>query len=223
MTPPIIVLGMHRSGTSCLAGLLQEAGVWFGRVPRRSLHNGRGSREHEMIVRLNDEILADSGGRWDAPIPLIGYTKKQAKRRDALLAKMSKRANGRPWGFKDPRTLLALHFWPPGEYIGTFRHPYYVARSLQQARGIDILRGLALWETYNRRLLKLHEDYHFPLVCFDATPEAYIESVREAFDRLNLPPASKFFLDAMRHRYFPYARPDEPYRTLYGELLACSA
>lgn len=223
MTPPIIVLGMHRSGTSCLAGLLQEAGVWFGRVPRRSLHNGRGSREHEMIVRLNDEILADSGGRWDAPIPLIGYTKKQAKRRDALLAKMSKRANGRPWGFKDPRTLLALHFWPPGEYIGTFRHPYAVASSLRASRGIDLFDGLMLWLEYNRKLLKAHEDYPFPLVSFDATPEAYLASVQDAFDRLDLPPASKFFLDAMRHRRVPDVTLAEPYRTLYGELLACSA
>jgi len=222
MTAPIIVLGMHRSGTSCLAGLLQEAGVWFGRVPRRSRHNGRGTREHEMIVRLNDEVLADSGGRWDYPPVISIWTDKQEMRRDSLLARMEKRARG-PWGFKDPRTLLTLDFWPKGQYIGTFRNPYAVARSLRNARGIDTVDGLALWAEYSKRLLAMHESYHFPLVCFDATPEVYLSSVQDAFERLNLPPASEFFLDSMRHYQSQSPTPIEPYRSIYGELLACSA
>ena len=222
MTAPIIVLGMHRSGTSCLAGLLQEAGVWFGRVPRRSRHNGWGTREHEMIVRLNDEVLADSGGRWDYPPVISIWTDKQEMRRDSLLVRMEKRARG-PWGFKDPRTLLTLDFWPEGQYIGTFRHPYAVARSLRQARGIGILRGLELWVEYNSKMLRAYRDCTFPVVCFDATQSQYDLEIANAFESLDLPPASKFFLEALRHNHAPDTSLDEPYRSIYGELLACSA
>jgi len=34
ISPPILILGMHRSGTSCLAGCLEEAGLYLGDVTK---------------------------------------------------------------------------------------------------------------------------------------------------------------------------------------------
>lgn len=41
----VLILGMHRSGTSCLAGSLQEAGLYLGEVNTAAPHNAKGNRE----------------------------------------------------------------------------------------------------------------------------------------------------------------------------------
>jgi len=42
----VAILGMHRSGTSCLAGSLQELGLYLGEVYDQNPHNPRGNREN---------------------------------------------------------------------------------------------------------------------------------------------------------------------------------
>src|SRR5687767_636825 len=66
----ICVLGMHRSGTSLVSRLLHLLGVYLG--PQESISNTgednpTGYWEHSGFVRLNEELLARLGGRWDAP------------------------------------------------------------------------------------------------------------------------------------------------------------
>ena len=66
----IFVCGMHRSGTSVIARLLNMLGVYFG--PEGSglaanADNPKGFWERADIVALNDAILADAGARWFDP------------------------------------------------------------------------------------------------------------------------------------------------------------
>jgi len=63
----IAVLGMHRSGTSCLTGLLEDAGVPLGDVQKENPHNPLGNQENLRIMHLHDAVLAANGGSWDAP------------------------------------------------------------------------------------------------------------------------------------------------------------
>jgi len=48
ISPPILILGMHRSGTSCLAGCLEEAGLYLGDVNLKAGFNKKGNRENRM-------------------------------------------------------------------------------------------------------------------------------------------------------------------------------
>jgi len=64
---PCFVLGMHRSGTSYLTGILEEAGLWLGEVTRVSTFNAKGNRESPPLMRLNDAVLAANGGSWHCP------------------------------------------------------------------------------------------------------------------------------------------------------------
>jgi hypothetical protein len=59
-TPPIIILGMHRSGTSMINGLLQRAGVFIG-------HRQLPSRQHEAVffLRFNEWIFSQANATWD--------------------------------------------------------------------------------------------------------------------------------------------------------------
>src|SRR5579872_5565568 len=66
MSEPILVLGMHRSGTSSVAGALTKLG---GGTPHTPMppndSNVRGFFESTPIVNFNDELLASAGSSWD--------------------------------------------------------------------------------------------------------------------------------------------------------------
>ena len=120
----IAILGMHRSGTSCLAGSLQQAGLYLGEVVEQAPHNRKGNRESLAIRSLNDRLLESNDGAWNRPPAELVWSEIFASTRDRLIAKFADRTS---WGFKDPRTLLTLPFWQDGipelVFVGTFRHP----------------------------------------------------------------------------------------------------
>jgi hypothetical protein len=103
--------------------------------------------------------------------------------------------------------LLTLPFWlqalGEASLVGTFRHPALVARSLFRRNGLEFAKGIELWLDYNRRLLALHAQAPFPLVCFDAAASAYRTRVEAVAAHLGLAPlpvgASEFFDSELRH------------------------
>ncbi len=168
----LVILGMHRSGTSCLAALLMEAGA---RVPGTSLRNWdnpRGHHEASDLVRLNEDVLAHSGGHWLKPPPTVRWTEAQAAERDRLLATAEQ-----PALWKDPRTLLVLPFWQaasaPMRFIGIVRHPLAVAHSLLAWRGMPVDEGLRLWRAHVSPLATSGA----PTVCFDRPKAQFIQEV----------------------------------------------
>lgn len=181
----VCVLGMHRSGTSCLAGTLQQAGLYGGRVHEWNPFNRKGNRENQEIVDLNDTVLAHSGAAWDRPPVRLRWSVAHAAERDRLVAELVAAAAGAPAvGFKDPRTLLTLELWRAAavawSWVGTFRHPLAVARSLR-ARDprVEQAAALELWRAYNARLLALHDETPFPLLCFDDEPALYARKLAQ--------------------------------------------
>src|SRR6266481_5618996 len=165
----VCVLGIHRSGTSCLMGTLQKGGVELGRHRTCSPYNWRGNREDLDVVMLHEDVLKANALTWDNPIP----TKNQGPERVLELAWADSHYEGARnilcsnhraaiWGFKDPRTLLMVRQWREIfrsiEFVGIFRHPFSVAKSLCERPSFPITfeQGLELWLTYNRILLEEH-------------------------------------------------------------------
>ena len=200
----IIVLGMHRSGTSCLTGSLQRRGLHLGEVQERNPHNPKGNRESRRIMHLNDAVLSHSGGAWNRPPRAVSWSREQAAERDEVIASLQ--AGERPWGFKDPRTLLVLPFWldaiPGASFVGAYRDPVQVARSLYRRSGMAHGEAYALWLEYNRRLLDLHRVRPFPLVSFDLDDASYAGEVDRAASQLGLDrlcqPGGDFFEPDLR-------------------------
>lgn len=199
----VLILGMHRSGTSCLAGSLQEAGLYLGEVNTAAPHNAKGNRESRAIMDLQDDLLRANGGDWDAPPREVVWQPEHRARRDTIIATYP---TDRTWGFKDPRTLLTLPGWLEAlssvRFVGTFRHPLAVAASLHARNGIAIEKSLALWMTYNRLLLDYHQRFNFPMVCFDWPPEHYRQCLLVIAPTLNLtvPTAGFSFFEAALRR-----------------------
>jgi hypothetical protein len=162
------ILGMHRSGTSCLTGSLQEAGLFLGDCHTWSRHNLKGNRENQSFVDLHDSILAANGGAWDVPPAKVIWSSEHIARAIALL---EEHASVPVFGFKDPRTLLVLQGWkqllPAMEFVGIFRHPNAVATSLEKRSAIAREDALKLWYSYNSVLYQEYKNKPFPLLNFD--------------------------------------------------------
>ena len=172
--PCVIVLGMHRSGTSLLTGSLEAAGLHIGKVNHAAPFNRKGNKENESIRGFHNELLAKNGASWDRPPKgQVRWDRSDEERALSLVEPYFRSA--RPWGFKDPRTIWMVEGWlrllPSARIIGVFRHPSLVMRSLAARTGdlaIGTREGLRLWCAYNAELLRLHRKYRFPLVHFSS-------------------------------------------------------
>jgi hypothetical protein len=161
----ICVLGMHRSGTSVVTGLLSLLDMYLG--PQENLieagpDNPKGFWEHRLIVELNDQILSALGGNWCMP-PSFPPGWEQAPELDNLTQQARRLiqqdfAGAELWGWKDPRSCLTLPFWqrllPRMQYLVCVRNPVDVARSLQRRDGFSLIEGIQLWLVYMRRCLE---------------------------------------------------------------------
>jgi hypothetical protein len=163
---PVCITGMHRTGTSLVAGLLHRHGLWLGdesdMMPANA-YNPDGYYENDRVVEVNDGILSEFGGSWKEPPALTGdwagdprLTELRATARD-LGARLG--AGRDTWGFKDPRAALTLPFWRSvwGELtvVVTVRNPLETARSLNRRDDLPLERGVALWQAHYRSILNL--------------------------------------------------------------------
>ncbi len=68
--PGVLVLGMHRSGTSALTRALGLLGLETGRrsdLMDAAPSNRSGHWEINALTECNDDLLRAAGGRWSGP------------------------------------------------------------------------------------------------------------------------------------------------------------
>lgn len=196
--PPLAVLGMHRSGTSAVAGMLEDQGFSTGIAHRgRLADNPRGTRENQDLVRLDDAVLQLNGYEWDRPPTDIDlrFTAHYVRRRDRFVADMG----SCPAILKDPRMVLLRQLWNgvPLRPIGVIRNPLAVSVSLRRRepqRTED--ECLRIWSTYNGHLLRWLEAEPFPVIEFGGENDLEAE-LALALEYYGLPVSHAFrFFDA---------------------------
>ena len=195
----VLVLGMHRSGTSLAIEILSRLGLWIGTEDQligATEYNPRGHFELVAGVELNNEVLRQAGGSWDNPPPLGSIDEMATRIRPAVEAWYE----GRPaLAFKDPRLCLTLPVWMPAvaafdvRIVHVVRDPHAVARSLvtrndatdlpasRFAKGeMGVLEALTLWAEYHRRACRYAERFDVPrlVVSYDELVDTPVTQVR---------------------------------------------
>jgi len=189
----VIILGMHRSGTSCLVGTLQTYGLFLGEVFDRNKFNLKGNRENKSIVNLNNTILKVSGGNWHNPPGNIEWEKKHKRKRDKIINNLISSSKNSIIGFKDPRTVFTLPFWTEGlpnvKLVGTFRNPTCVVESLKSRHSESKNQTIdyhEIWKKYNKKLLEYLGIKNFPIIPFDIEKDEYMNSIKRIIKYLGL-------------------------------------
>lgn len=156
----ILVLGMHRSGTSALTGTLARMGVRLGQegsvLPPRE-DNPSGFYESFGIFAAHENMLTALGTSWDDPGPMPADWLQHpaaAVAKEAIREHLEAQMAGAPmWVVKDPRLSRVLPLWREllaeigvqVRYVLCVRHPLEVARSLSARDGFSEAKGIALW------------------------------------------------------------------------------
>lgn len=223
---PLMVVGMHRSGTSFLTGSLQQAGLELGKYSAWNPHNLKGNRENQDIVEFHDQVLAARGYAWDRPptTPIVWSRAEQ----DAAQALIDQYQGAPHWGFKDPRSLLMVDCWqallPNLRFIGIFRHPTAVAQSLHARGGMPEAQALELWYAYNQQLLALYRKAPFALLCFDEDEACLHTKLDQLLPSFGLNPlgAERFFAAELKHHQQLDAQLPQQLQRLYQTLCECA-
>ena len=160
----VVVIGMHRSGTSLVTRGLRALGVQLGEnlANRASPDNAKGHWEDRDILDLNERLMAALAMQWDvvgsADASVLEAASLAPLVNEAALLVREKLA-GRPvWAFKDPRTARLWPFWRrvlaevpdvQADFVWVVRHPLPVAQSLAGRDGFSPLKSHLLWLNHN--------------------------------------------------------------------------
>ena len=152
---PVIILGMHRSGTSMIARLLKQMGLFIGDDLFDETHS-----ESRYFLRVNDELLKRVHATWDNPknfdyflenenivamsTSRVKYDLGTSQMKGFLGSHTSLQSINTPWGWKDPRTMITAPIWlnifPKAKIVYILRNGIDVANSLQKRAVRDLER-----------------------------------------------------------------------------------
>ena len=161
----VVVLGMHRSGTSAVTRTLNLLGL--STCPPTDLigadpTNPTGHWESHTLVECNNAVLRAVGAHhWCPPPPGPAWIGAPQVQNLIPLCQAAFRAvhPRPPWVWKDPRTCLTADLWlpllqAPPAIVLVAREPLQIARSINARDNIPLPLGLALWERYLREALR---------------------------------------------------------------------
>jgi hypothetical protein len=161
---PVIILGMHRSGTSMIAKMLDELGLFMGAEKDRY-------NEAFFFIGLNNWLMKQNSCSWDSPKSFesyleddivrevtIGYLKNILTSKEVVsyLGKKYLKNFKTPfnlnfqWGWKDPRSTYTFPVWkelfPNAKIIHIFRNGVDVANSLKVRHDNSLERVKKKWD-----------------------------------------------------------------------------
>src|SRR5438105_2739344 len=203
--PIVLVLGMHRSGTSLCSHLLSALGVDMAdEIPgpghtSPAPDNPRGHWERWEIAEFHDRILGlfnrDYFGRFhDFALPVAWWADPRvAQIRLEIVAFLETRMGNAYFGFKDPRTVRLMPVWHQifnelklaPKVVLCLRNPAQIARSLHERDGLDPANGEYRWLVHMIDFFRYASNFDFCAVEYEEwfdNPAGNIEKLRKFLD-----------------------------------------
>jgi hypothetical protein len=173
--PGVIILGMHRSGTSVIGGLANKMGLnTGGPLIAPAEDNKKGFFERIDVVLQNDELMKHQSvhyawhtAKYDALKGLQDVLMHRGEifREGERGLNFLNNAANYPWMLKDPRLCITLRTWLPllnfiPAVLFTYRHPFDVALSMHKrtTENFKISKVLKMWYVYNKRAIEQSND-----------------------------------------------------------------
>lgn len=223
----IVILGMHRSGTSALTRAMGVLGADFGDnlMPPAEGVNDKGFFEDLDINAINIAVMHAAGADWDTMAPIdIDAIEPQCLDRlqtDAI-ATLRQKCKGKIFALKDPRIARLLPFWQPVftrletrvKYVIAFRNPISVTKSLAHRNQFPEEKSYLLWLAHTVPALQKTRTATRALIDYDHLMDNPRRELSRVATELDLPlveaSLAEFeqeFLDSdLRHSHF--APPD---------------
>jgi peptidoglycan hydrolase CwlO-like protein len=216
----LVIISMHRSGSSLTASLLQSAGLHIGRkLLGADSVNIKGHFEnidfyefHRAVLR--SQAIIEDGWTLQGKINVEDRFVEQAKE---IVAKNSM---SRVWGWKEPRTTLFLDFWsdllPEAKFLLIYRSPWEVVDSLYR-RGDPTFQdqpelALKVWHQYNQIIIDFYDNFSNRCLLANINTivnfkESYIKAINQKFKTNLTTPESTVYDPSLFH-----AQPLDSYR-----------
>ena len=157
----LIVLGMHRSGTSAFTGILDLLGVNLGtKMLETQPDNPTGFFENKYVVLANDCVLETLNSSWDdtylLPHDWLGRFEGSQLQVDIRSFLRTDIVDDQLYALKDPRLCRLLPLWLPllsaedvvPHFAIIIRNPLEIAESLSLRNGFSTEKSLILWMQY---------------------------------------------------------------------------
>lgn len=201
--PIVVVLGVHRSGTSLCANVLDAIGVDMADDIAPHASNPKGHWERLEIVQIHDRILAALGRRYhdlchDLPLPEAWWTQPAIEtQRAELVDFLKQRMRRRPFGFKDPRTMRLLPMWRHifaelrlrPKFVLCLRNPAQVARSLHARDVLDPAIAEHRWLCYMAAFFNDIWDADYCTIEYESWFDDPVANLSALCGFLDLPPS----------------------------------
>lgn len=187
----VIVLGMHRSGTSVLSKVLSNLGVNMGDgCEKPSSSNVEGHFEDERLIELNENILHRACGKWYQPPTIEALDSIENYINEQYTEYVNDRVG--LWGVKEPRLSLLIsyfskHLTEP-YYIFMQRDAHAVVNSLKVRDGMDTEIALGLKDVYDTNIKEFIKNEKNVLeLCYENLIDNPINELIKICSFLNIP------------------------------------
>lgn len=196
----LVVIGMHRSGTSATTGALRCLGIQLGKklYTGHQNINAKGYFEHSDIADTNEEALLALASGWDDILVkpdnwwlsevLHPHTRKIREyiRKDFAKSQL--------WAVKDPRVCRLLPWWLDilkaenvlPHFLFVVRSPNAVYRSLERRDGISKEKAYLLWTLHYLEAERWSRGHPRTFMDFDQFLEAPLEAFQGVARGLDL-------------------------------------
>lgn len=195
----ILVLGMHRSGTSALTRVLNLLGIDLGgNFLKPAGDNRLGFWEHADVVALHEKLLSALGSSWDdtRALPENWESSPAASEAKKEITTIISRdfSGSRLWAIKDPRLCRLAPLWVESitaldvDVCALFvvRHPREVADSLHARDGLDVADARLSWLEYFVEAEHATRSLTRALVLYDDVLSDWQQTLSAAGQRLQL-------------------------------------
>ena len=196
----LVVIGMHRSGTSATTGALRCLGIQLGKK-LYSGHkdiNAKGYFEHSDIADTNEEALLAMASGWDDILikPSDWWQSEVLQPYTAKIREYIRKdfAKSQLWAIKDPRVCRLLPWWlnifkaenVVPHFLFVVRSPNAVYRSLERRDGISKEKAYLLWTLHYLEAELWSRDHPRTFMDFDSFLEAPLASFKRVESALGL-------------------------------------